>query len=234
MVAQFVGRPLFTLAESRFYLALVISASVLAALFLSESLSISLDETAKRLLGTQNTSTMQRKFLVILVLSLFSVAWVSPYYLEYNEGLATNNKLSFSNNGWNEIREWVDLHTSEQDVFLTTASARLWAWFLNKAVVGLTVFDEGVALSPANITYNHLAALFQTYNISYLIVDRTFQSYEAYYPLLWQVMGAINNGLFVLFNSTYGSYNLTNVMTSSSTVTTLGVYLFHVQYLSAS
>ena len=207
--------------------------ATLAGLFLSSLLDQHLNEVAARILGKDGNSR-QRKILVVVILSLFSVAWASPYYIDYVEGLNTNSKLAFSSNGWEPIRNWIESNSNENDVYLSSASARLWAWYLNKVVVGLTVFEDGVSLPNENITFNHLVVLIQTYNVSFIIVDRSYQSYGSYFPKMVQLMGAITVGLTISINTSFGNYNLTNVASSDSSVTPLGVYLIDVQYVGSS
>lgn len=222
---------LFYAIDERFYLSITAFSIIFAAGVYSRALSLLSNIIRKgsrswqfKLPRLLSDSRLRSTLVVIFFLALIAGSTFSLYSVYLNRF----NLNSTEANGWTPVLSWIQTNTSMKDIFLTTGSPRLWAWWTDREVVGSNVLINGTLLALDQIGSTEFVHLISVFSADFVVFDSTYQAALLFLPKLSYLYGYYPSGTTFSLKSTLGTIHLTTVISSISAVNNGTVTLYRI------
>lgn len=217
------------ISEDRFYISITIAFIMMSANFFSRILIhpvFSRQVKIRFKIGEKLPTNINISASIITAI-LLMILLISSYK-PYANYVSTFETLSVEENGWQPVIDWIKNNSTKSDVFLTTGSSRLWAWFTNREFVGISVIKNGTLLKNSEIGAKELLDLVHSYNVTYIIFDSTVQAYGAFLNGLSNFYKHYGRETFWLLDYCDQAIALQTVMSSSSKANSGVIVLYKV------
>ena len=166
---QFVGRPLFTIAESRFYIGFAFTTITLAIFGCWQLIETFVHKKNKIVTRFESISKSKRiQIVVLVIIGMLMITQNTGQYIQNRELAA---KYDPNQNGVQTIQSWFNDNSAYGDKILVMGSSRYWAWFLNRVTIGFHFWSNGSLISESQMNVTHLINLIVKYNATFLLID---------------------------------------------------------------